>query len=251
LQIVDGKARLVSDLHCDGLGACIGECPQGAISFEEREAQPYDEARTMEENIIPKGMNMIKTHLQHLAAHGQYEYLEQAKSVLDKKGITMNMDIKEKSGCSSHGGGCPGSRVVDRTNQGAENDVHSNAPLKSQLRQWPVQLHLVNPHAPYLQNADLLIAADCVPFAYANFHERFLKNRVVLNFCPKLDRSNDFYIEKLAEVLNANDIRSITVVHMEVPCCGGTLYLIEEAMRRSGKNVIIKDYTVSLEGEII
>jgi len=121
----------------------------------------------------------------------------------------------------------------------------------SALRQWPVQLHLLNPSAPYFQNADLVVAADCVPFSYPNFHERFLKNKVLVIFCPKLDNSRDAYIEKLTDILKENNIRSVTTVHMEVPCCGGTVSYIEEAIRNSGKNVILKDYVISIRGEII
>ena len=121
----------------------------------------------------------------------------------------------------------------------------------SALGQWPIQLKLLNPHAPYFNNADLLIAADCVPFSYANFHSRFLQGKIVVVFCPKLDSAHDEYIEKLTEILKANDIKSITTVHMEVPCCTGTVRILEEALKNSGKHIVVKDYTISLNGEII
>lgn len=252
LQMVDGKARLVSDLHCDGLGACLGECPQGAISFDEREAEQYDEARTIKENIIPKGENMIRTHLKHLYDHGQADYFKQACDVLKERGIEMSMESIVNGGQMPLKCGCPGSMTVDRTKEASTAPSPSiSVPVSSQLRQWPVQMHLLNPHAPFFKEADLLIAADCVPFAYANFHNRFLKDRVLLIFCPKLDNSRDVYIEKLTEILKANRIKSITVARMEVPCCGGTLSIAEEAIRKSGVNVVLKEYTISLNGDII
>ena len=121
----------------------------------------------------------------------------------------------------------------------------------SALEQWPIQLHLLNPAAPYFKNADIVVAADCVPFAYAGFHQRFLKGKKLIIFCPKLDDGQDVYIEKMTEIFRANDIKTVTVVHMVVPCCRGTVSLVEEAIRRSGKNVILKEYTISLEGNIV
>lgn len=122
---------------------------------------------------------------------------------------------------------------------------------RAELRQWPVQLHLLNPHAPHFRGADLLIAADCVPFTCADFHDRFLKGKVLVVFCPKLDDSDDIYIEKMAEIIRHNGIKSITAAHMEVPCCFGTTRLIEEALKRSGKNITVEDYTVSIRGDLV
>lgn len=120
----------------------------------------------------------------------------------------------------------------------------------SELRSWPVQLQLLNPHAPFLAGADLLIAADCVPFAHAGFHQRFLKGKVAVIFCPKLDRSADLYVEKLTTIFKSHDIRSVTVARMEVPCCGGTTELTRQAMRQAGKGIPVREYVVSLGGEI-
>ncbi len=243
LQIIDGKARLISDLFCDGLGACIGECPEGAITTVEREAEPYDEAKVME-NIIKAGPNTIKAHLKHLKDHDQKEYFGQAVAILLRKGLPIPK-IEEES-CSS--GTCPG--VAAHSIEREEKPVR-NVEIKSELKQWPVQLHLMNANAPYFKNADLLIAADCVPFAFANFHQRFVKGKIVINFCPKLNSGIDSYIEKLAEIFKNQDIKSITIVKMEVPCCGGVEYIVQKAMEKAGKFLMVKTYTISINGEII
>jgi hypothetical protein len=121
----------------------------------------------------------------------------------------------------------------------------------SELGQWPIQLKLLDPSAPYLAHAEIIVAADCVPFAYADFHRRFLKGKILIIFCPKLDDAREEYVEKLAELFRCNDIRSVSVARMEVPCCGGTTAIMEEAIQRSGKRLVIKEYTVSIDGEII
>lgn len=263
IQIIDGKARLVSDLSCDGLGACIGHCPEDAISIENREAEPYDERKVME-NIVKAGPATIKAHLMHLKEHNQTEYLSQAIAYLREKGITPpEMDSGHAPG---HPASCPGLKVMDfreergatgggagagRQDAASASGVGQATAVKSELRQWPVQLQLVNPNAPYFQDADLVIAADCVPFSYANFHDRFLKGKTLIILCPKLDRVLEQYLEKLAEIFRINNIKSITLVHMEVPCCFGLTRLVEEALKRAGKNIVIKDYTVSIKGEII
>ncbi len=245
LQIIDGKARLISDLFCDGLGACIGECPQGAIETVEREAEPYNEAKVME-NIIKAGPNTIKAHLKHLRDHNQTEFFEQAVAILLKKGLPIPK-IDEDS-CPS--GTCPG--VKEHSIKREElKEVPTNIELKTELRQWPVQLHLMNANAAYFDNADLLIAADCAPFAYANFHQRFMKNKVVINLCPKLDKGIDSYIEKLAEIFKHKNIKSLTIVKMEVPCCGGIEWIIQKAMEKAGKFIMVKVNIISIEGKII
>ena len=244
LQIIDGKARLVSDLMCDGLGACIGECPVGAMKVVEREAEPYDEVKVME-NIIVAGPNTIKAHLKHLYDHDEQEFLNQAIQVLKEK----NMTIPEykNGGCAS--GGCPGSapQVINRE----PVKITQNFENKSELRQWPTQLHLVSPNAPFLENADLLIAADCAPFAYGNFHDRFLKNKVLLNLCPKLDHSIDTYIDKLAAIFQTKNIKSINIVRMEVPCCGGIETIVQKAMEKGGKLIMPKINIISIQGDVI
>jgi hypothetical protein len=128
---------------------------------------------------------------------------------------------------------------------------HNAAKPESSLRNWPVQLQLLNSNAPYLENADLLVAADCVPFAFADFHNRFLKGKIMITFCPKLDTTIENYIEKLTAIFREKNIKSISVVHMEVPCCSGTLKIIREALKRAGKVIPVKDYTISISGEII
>lgn len=247
IQIIDQKARLVSDLFCDGLGACIGHCPEGAIHIEEREAEPYDERKVME-NIVKQGENVIKAHLAHLKEHGEKEYLREAKAYLKEKGLKM--DSFEESHAHAHGfSGCPGMKVMDfrHVERQAAKDSVSN-PLPSQLRQWPVQLMLVPVAAPYLNNSDLLIAADCVPFAYASFHEDLLKGKVLLVGCPKLDNT-EIYRGKLNQILKNNTIKSITYAHMEVPCCFGLADIIGEAIAQSGKEIPFQQVTISIKGE--
>ena len=245
LQIIDGKARLISDLFCDGLGACIGECPQGAIETVEREAELYNEVKVME-NIIKAGTNTIKAHLKHLRDHNQTEFFEQAVAILLKKRLPIPK-IDEDS-CPS--GTCPG--VIEHSIKREElKEVPTSIELKTELRQWPVQLHLMNPNATYFDNADLLIAADCTPFAFANFHQRFMKNKVVINLCPKLDKGIDSYIEKLVEIFKNKNIKSLTIVKMEVPCCGGVEWIVQKAMEKAGKFLMVKVNVISIEGKII
>jgi NAD-dependent dihydropyrimidine dehydrogenase PreA subunit len=248
LQIIDGKARLVSDLSCDGLGACIGHCPEDAIAIERREAEPYDERKVMEQ-IVAAGPNVIRAHLDHLKDHGQDLYLAQALEFLKRAGIS----VPAAEACGEHSQPCPGSTMMDFRGAADVEDAGASdaADSASQLRQWPVQLHLLNPHAPCFQNADLLIAADCVPFSYAGFHDRFLKGKALVIFCPKLDDSDEIYVERLAEIIKHSGVKSITVLHMEVPCCFGTTRIVEEALKRSGKTIAVKDQTVSIRGDII
>jgi ferredoxin len=260
LQIIDRKARLVCDLFCDGLGACIGTCPEGAIEIEEREAEPYDERKVMA-NVVEQGENVIKAHLNHLKDHGQTEFFNQAVDYLKEHGIPVPGNGKSpgispgtdegKTGCS----GCPGTRmmVFEETIDDSKEDVGPglDIELKSELRQWPVQLQLLNPNAPYLKNADLVIAADCVPFTYPDFHRRFLKGKVLMILCPKLDQTIQGYVEKLADIFKNQEIKSITMIHMEVPCCFGTGQIVQAAMMKSGKKIPVTDFTISIRGEVI
>jgi len=244
LQMIDEKARVISDLFCDGLGACIGHCPEGAISIEEREAEAYDEKKTMA-NIVKHGENTIKAHLVHLKEHGEKKLLKQAMEYLNEERIAI-----PQLGCHGDGGGhaCPGSKMMEMKRPAASSKKREGGPPVSQLAQWPVQLALVPPLAPYLNNADILVAADCVPFAYADFHEDLLKGKVLLVGCPKLDDVG-FYKEKITNILKANDVKSITYAHMEVPCCSGLIGAIEKAIEASGKKVPFKDVTISASGE--
>lgn len=249
LQIIDGKARLISDLFCDGLGACIGTCPQGAITIEEREAEKYDERKVMA-NIVKMGANVIQAHLKHLKEHNEIGYYTEAINFLKEK----NIEIPSKEGEKEHshqGGSCPGSRIMDFRNSKPKTAENTTVTHTSEINNWPIQLQLINPNAPYLKNADLLIAADCVPFTYANFHQRFLKGKVLIIFCPKLDVTIEQYINKLTEIFKNQDIQSITLLHIEVPCCFGVESIVKEALTRAGKTIIIKEYTISLQGEII
>lgn len=250
IQMIDGKARLISDLFCDGLGACIGHCPQGAITIEERDAQEYDEKKVME-NIVRQGKNVIKAHLVHLKEHNQEGYLREAIDFLKKKNIEI--DLKQsRADKHTHGSfSCPGSKVMDFR---GEKDVPTvKKPfvnIKSQLKTWPVQITLVPAFAPYLNNADILIAADCVPFAYADFHEDLLKDKVLLVGCPKLDDIQS-YRDKLIQILKNNDIKSITYAHMEVPCCFGLIDVIKSAISISTKKVPFKEVVIGIKGDKI
>jgi ferredoxin len=251
LQIIDGKARLVSDLFCDGLGACIGHCPQGAINIEEREAQKYDEKKVME-NIARQGKNTIIAHLKHLKEHNEFAYLKVAMDYLVTKGIRVRpgdlTDTVASGPC-----GCPGAKISQKAPENIQkNSVSASEkhPAHSQLATWPVQLKLVPAFAPFLNGADILIAADCVPFAYAGFHEDLLKGKILLVGCPKLDDIT-YYKEKMSQIVENNDIKSITYAHMEVPCCFGLLPVIKEAIAKSGKNIPFIDVNISIKGEKI
>ena len=244
LQILDGKARLISDLFCDGLGACIGDCPRGAISIEERESEPYDEARVME-NIIGKGPETINAHLEHLRDHGEMEYLREALAILYEKDIPVPEIEFSECRC-----GCPGSEARSIQPE-AEAEPAAGGQIQSRLRQWPVQLHLINPNAPYLENADLLISADCVPFAFADFHRRFMEGRVVITLCPKLDSGIEDYIRKLTEIFRTRNIRSVTVARMEVPCCGGIERIVEKALSDAGVSRMVRVNVISTGGDIL
>ncbi|MBP7401183.1 MAG: 4Fe-4S binding protein [Clostridia bacterium] len=217
LQLVGGKARLVSDSYCDGLGNCLPECPTGAIRIEEREAAPFDEAAV-------------------LAAGGSLP--EEAPDLP----------------C-----GCPGTQArtlhaADRpATAGCSCSGHSDSPAPeepaSDLAQWPCQIKLVPVNAPYLRGARLLVAADCAAYAYAAFHRDFMRGRITLVGCPKLDGVD--YAEKLAAILRANDIRSVTVVRMEVPCCGGLERAVTDALMASGKMIPWQVVTIGTDGRIL
>jgi ferredoxin len=243
LQVIDGKARLVSDLFCDGLGACVGHCPTGAMTVTEREAEPYNESKVME-NIVKAGPNTIAAHLHHLKEHGATAYYEEAVACLQKKGIPVPTE-KKTLAC-----GCPGSAVRDLapTAPSTPGPLAPSTPRSSRLRNWPIQLMLVPVTAPYLRNADLLISADCVGSAHPDFHEELLKDRVLLIACPKLDDS-DHYIEKLTELFKTNTPKSVLVAHMTVPCCFGLVQLVQQAIADSGKTIPFAEVTIGLDGK--
>jgi len=253
LQVIDGKARLVSDLFCDGLGACIGTCPQGAITVREREAEPYDERRVMEESIIGGGRNVIAAHLRHLMEHGEEGYLREALAVLEEKGIENPLDEtgrKDRAKQAESHGGCPGSAAMQfgRRNEAIPRQAVS---AESELTHWPVQLHLVTPLAPCYHGADLLLAADCAAFAMGGFHSAYMKGKSIAIACPKLDSGIDRYVAKLTAMIDLAKVDTVTVVIMEVPCCGGLLTIVQQALEKASRKVPVKRVVISVRGEVL
>lgn len=252
LQIIDGKARLISDLFCDGLGACLGHCPEGAIEIIERDAEPYDEKKVME-ILVTKGRNTILAHLEHLRDHKEEEFLKQAVEYIKENNIDMSNkkhDEQHASAC-----GCPGSMARDFRAE-AEKPVIAatlSGPLNtpSELRQWPVQLHLLNPQASYFKNADVVLAADCAAFAMGDFHSRYLKNKTLAIACPKLDSNQQSYLDKLVAMINDSKINSLTVVRMEVPCCGGLTRMAQMAVANASRKIPIKQAVISASGDVL
>jgi len=253
IQLIDGKARLISDLFCDGLGACLGHCPQGAITIEEREAEPYDERQVMA-NIVKQGAPVIHAHLQHLKEHNELDYLRDAMNYLKENHLQIDLTNPQAPGAAPSQppeSGCPGSRLMSfapRSSAASTDDAGKRA---SQLRHWPIQLHLISPRAPHYQGADLLLAADCVPFAMGDFHRDYLQGKALAIACPKLDEGQDVYVEKLAALVDEARINTLTVMIMQVPCCGGLLRLAKEAVARAQRKVPIKCIVVSLQGDVL
>ncbi len=202
IGLVEGKATLMRDDYCDGLGDCLPTCPTGAIRFVEREAAAYDEAAVLENQ-----RKQVKPHM----------------------------------------GGCPGSRAAQITRKPVAAEKPAEA--TSQLSQWPVQIKLVPVNAPYFQGANLLVAADCTAYAYGNFHQEFIRGKVTLIGCPKLDEGD--YSEKLTEIIKNNEIKSLTIVRMEVPCCGGLEHAAVTALKNSGKFIPWQVVTISTDGRIL
>lgn len=266
LQIIDNKARLVSDLMCDGLGACIGECPEGAIEIELREAEPYNETAVIKE-IIKHGENTVVAHLIHLKEHGEMDFMKEALAFLHANQDTYDFDLGEVKyrvhnnkaeaagdGCAT--GGCPGAATVDfnidinKVESAAQpQQVVSDQP--SELRQWPVQMHLLNPNAPYFRGADVLLAADCAGFSIGNFHSKFLKGKSLAIACPKLDQGTDIYIDKLVAMIDEAQINTLQVMIMEVPCCGGLLQMAKMAQDRAERKIPLKRTLISIKGEVL
>lgn len=260
LQVIDGKARLVSDLLCDGLGACLGHCPEGAITIETREAVPYNETLVMTE-MVSKGKNTVVVHLKHLHDHNETGFLKEGINYLKEHEDTLTFDLDEVideihgdktrsvSACST--GGCPGSKAVAFEKPQGFMLAGEVAGQPSQLTHWPVQLHLINPAANYFRKADLLVAADCTAFSMGNFHGTWLKGRSLVIACPKLDHGTESYINKLAMLIDEAKVNTITVMMMEVPCCGGLLSMVREAKQMTYRNVPVKAIVVSIKGEIL
>jgi ferredoxin len=247
IQLIDGKARLISDLFCDGLGACLGHCPLGAITVEQREASPYDERMVME-NIIQAGPNTLHAHLSHLKEHGEEGYLKTALDVLREKGIAVPAG-RASAGPAGHQG-CPGSAQAKLRVSAGEPGSAGPAPV-SALTHWPVQLHLISPMAPVFHGSDLVLAADCTAYAAGDFHGRFLKGRTLAIACPKLDQGMDVYLDKLTALIDEALINTLTVVIMEVPCCGGLLRLAREAVSRASRKIPVKMVVLSRTGDIL
>lgn len=229
IQIIDGKARLLADNLCDGLGACLGDCPLGAITVEEREADEYDEAA-------------VHDHLKEIGREPLPHHDAQAATVA---GGCPSAAVK--SFAAPAAGGCPSARSMTFNEPSADmaGDVASRP---SRLAQWPVQLHLVPPTAPFFQNADVLLAADCAPFAYADFQEDLLKGKALAIACPKLDNTEP-YVEKLTAMITQSNIKSLTVVHMEVPCCNGLVFMAKQAIADSGRDIPLETVCIGIRGD--
>lgn len=261
LQIIDGKARLVSDLMCDGLGACLGHCPLDAISIEKREAEPYNETKVMEE-MVTKGENVVIAHLTHLKDHGEDEFLQEGVTFLLNHEKEIDLDVTEiikkvkgenimdnkeyKLAC-----GCPGSEersFAKGSESGCNSDVSDQ---KSELTHWPVQMHLINPGASHFRNSDFVIAADCVAFSMGNFHSGYLKGKSLGIACPKLDSNTNSYVEKFKQLIDGAMVNTITVIIMQVPCCGGLIQMVQAAASEAERKVPIKQLVIGVQGEVI
>ena len=247
LQMIDGKARLVSEVACDGLGACIGHCPFDAITVEEREAPPYDERLVVAE-IAAKGPNVLKAHLLHLKEHGQSQYLGEALTWLRENGISIP-DLGKTDAGHGTSCGCPGAAPRDLSREAPKTAPMGDIP--SALSHWPIQLHLISPAAAYFRKADLLVAADCTAFTVGNFHGNWLAGKKLVIACPKLDDGTDVYLEKLVALIDQAEVNTITVMIMEVPCCGGLSQLVQKAAAQAGRKVPIKEVVVGIGGDIL
>ncbi len=228
LQVIDGKVKLVKESFCDGLGACLGNCPRGALSVEEKEVEEYD-GEGVVAHLREKSPELLERHLRHLQEHAH-----------------------ELSGAPAQPAGacCPSSQMLHwDENEKEKAGEEEEGRISSELRQWPVQLHLVPPSAPYFQNADLVLVADCVPFAYANFHRDFLKGRAIAVGCPKLD-DIAAYRQKLEQIIAASNPKSLTVIYMEVPCCYGFVHLAREVLAESGKDIPLETVMMGIKGEL-
>lgn len=258
LQLVNGKAKLVSDSYCDGLGACLPECPAGAIALEEREAAAFDEEAVKRHiaaghNAAPESLacGCSGTHVQLFARE---EPAAQESLACSCPGTHAQVFAREESAVQeSLACGCSGTHVQTFTQEdGAAFPLAAagcTVPANSQLRQWPCQIKLVPVNAPYFDHAGLLIAADCTAYAYADIHQRFMRNKITLIGCPKLD--NVDYTDKLTEILKAHEIKSVTVLRMEVPCCSGIAQAVKQALINSGKMVPWQIVIIATDGRIV
>ncbi|MFX1365651.1 MAG: ATP-binding protein [Promethearchaeota archaeon] len=220
LAVIDGKARVINDVFCDGLGACISGCPEGALEIIEREALEFDE-------------EAVEKHLESMKQNEK-----------TKMGQMQEILSDNNSHC-----GCPSAQTM--VFEGPETQTEISGTIPSALRQWPVQMHLINPRAPYYQGADVLLSADCVGFSYGDFHRDFMKQKSIAIACPKLDQGKEVYIEKIKTLIDDAKINTLTVVIMEVPCCSGLLALAQEATKRASRKVPIKLVVVGIKGNIL
>jgi len=268
LQMIDNKAVLVSELMCDGLGACIGHCSVGALKIEKQEVQPYSETEVMKKMTV-KGKNVVLAHLKHLQDHQEFGFMKEGLQFLQlhKEELTFDVsEVKEQLRIESgkkevhsftamhmEASGCPGSHSVafEKTLAGPGLKVESTRESQSELTHWPVQMHLIQPAASHFRNADLLLSADCVAFSYPDFHSAFLKGKKLAIACPKLDSNKEVYIEKLVQLIDVALINTITVMIMEVPCCGGLLQIAKLATAKSSRKVPVKAVSVSTRGKIL
>lgn len=212
LKIVDSKARLVKDIYCDGLGACLGKCPQDAIIIIQREAEEFDEKAV--EEYHEKNQTFTPINQAHPYPHS-----------------------------------CPSEQIMQIERAYEEKQIQTPSQKReTSLTNWPVQLKLLPSNAPFFEDSDLLITADCVPFAYADFHEDLLKGKTLAIGCPKLDDIS-LYRNKLTQIFRMSNIKSVMVVNMEVPCCFGLFRLVKEAIAASGKTIPLRQETISIKGE--
>ena len=237
IQIIDGKARLVSDALCDGLGNCLGECPQGAISIEMRDADAFDQ-------------EAVELHL-----GSQNTSESTAEGVAAKTpgvpGEPATPPAPQMAMAPHAAGGCPGSRLQQFAPAGGEAAAPDLSAQPTELRQWPIQLHLVPPTAPFFKNADVLLAADCCAFARGDFHAKYMKNRALAIACPKLDQVLEIYLQKLTAMIDQAEINTLTVVIMEVPCCGGLQQLAQQAVQQASRKIPVKRVVVGVRGDIL
>ncbi len=268
LQMIYNKAVLVSELMCDGLGACIGHCAAGALKIEKQEVQPYSEIEVMEKMTV-KGKNVVLAHLKHLQEHQEFGFMKEGLQFLQLHMSELSFNVNEVieqlsqdagkkevhsfTNIHSSTSGCPGSRSIafEKPADGIVLKVESTMESKSELTHWPVQMHLIQPAASHFKNADLLLSADCVAFSNPDFHSKFLKGKKLVIACPKLDSNKEVYIEKLVQLIDLALINTITVMIMEVPCCGGLLQIAKLAAAKASRKVPLKVVMVSTRGEIL
>ncbi len=249
IQIVDGKARLVKDQYCDGLGACLGECPQGAITIEQREADAFDE--------VAVKIHLARQAEQEGSVGTPPSHTPAAGGPVRAAHGTARAPHTSAGGCPGAaamalGSRCPGSAPKAMPNHSPQADpgLPAGTQTPSALRNWPVQLKLIPPMAPYLDGARLCIAADCTAYACADFHGKILAGKVLLIGCPKLDDVN-LYLEKLAAIFRHNRIESVEVVYMEVPCCFGLVHAVRQALKQSGMQIPLALTKVTVEGGVV